>query len=210
MFYATFSKVNNLMENKKSELKIPFTIYKDEIKTTASVDTRISGYGIIFSGILIISLLIIIFNFKKLTKKEKEIIVLLSLIIIGITFFISEGWWARYNPTMYILIIISLYIMFKYNNNLINKIFTSLVILNTLIILSLNSIYTLTESYKINKDFRKMRNKTIEYNLNYGEPIGIISNLDDFNIKYKYNSDIKDNKISYYKYLNYKIGDTSE
>ena len=100
--------------------------------------------------------------------------------------------------------------MFKYNNNLINKIFTSLVILNTLIILSLNSIYTLTESYKINKDFRKMRNKTIEYNLNYGEPIGIISNLDDFNIKYKYNSDIKDNKISYYKYLNYKIGDTSE
>ena len=210
MFYATFSKVNNLMENKKSELKIPFTIYKDEIKTTASVDTRISGYGIIFSGILIISLLIIIFNFKKLTKKEKEIIVLLSLIIIGITFFISEGWWARYNPTMYILIIISLYIMFKYNNNLINKIFTSLVILNTLIILSLNSIYTLTESYKINKDFRKMRNKTIEYNLNYGEPIGIISNLNDFTIKYKYNSNIKDNKISYYKYLNYKIGDTSE
>ena len=198
------------MENKKAELKIPFTIYKDEIKTSASVDTRISGYGIIFSGILIISLLIIIFNFKKLTKKEKEIIVLLSLIIIGITFFISEGWWARYNPTMYILIIISLYIMFKYNNNLINKIFTSLVILNTLIILSLNSIYTLTESYKINKDFRKMRNKTIEYNLNYGEPIGIISNLNDFNIKYKYNSNIKDNKISYYKYLNYKIGDTSE
>ena len=210
VFYATFSKVNNLMENKKAELKIPFTIYKDEIKTSVSVDTRISGYGIIFSGILIISLLIIIFNFKKLTKKEKEIIVLLSLIIIGITFLISEGWWARYNPTMYILIIISLYIMFKYNNNLINKIFTSLVILNTLIILSLNSIYTLTESYKINKDFRKMRNKTIEYNLNYGEPIGIISNLDDFNIKYKYNSDIKDNKISYYKYLNYKIGDTSE
>ena len=211
VFYATFSKVNNLMENKKTDLKIPFTIYKEEIKTTASIDTRISGYGILFSGILIISLLIIIISFKKLSKQEKEIIILLSLIVIGITFGISEGWWARYNPTIYIFVIISLYIMFKYYKSFLTYIFTFLIIINTLIILSINTIYTFKGSYKINKDLFILKNKTIEYNFNYGEDIGILSNLDDFNIKYKYNKDINDNN-TYYNFINYKLisGDVDE
>lgn len=204
VFYATFSKVNNLMDNRKTKLKIPFTIYKEEIKTTASIDTRISGYGIIFSGLLIISIIVIIFSFKKLTKKEKEIIFLLLLIVIGITFGISEGWWARYNPNIYIIIIISLYILLKYYNKSFTKIFSSLILLNTMIIFLLNTSYTIKESYNINKDFKNLKNKTIEYNFNYGAPIGILSNLDDYNIKYKYNK--SDNKnITYYNYLNYKV-----
>ena len=205
VFYATFSRVNNLMKSKKTKLKVPFTIYKEEIKTTASIDTRISGYGILFSGLLIISIIVFIIYFKKLTKKEKEIITILLLIITGLTFFISEGWWARYNPNMYIFIIISLYITLKYGNNLLSKIFILFITINTVIILSLNTLYTITESHRINKELNALKNKTIEYNFNYGEPIGILSNLDDFNIKYKYNKKINNKKITYYNYLNYKI-----
>lgn len=205
VFYATFSRVNNLMKRKTTELKIPFTIHKEEIKTTASIDTRISGYGILFSGLLIISIIILIIYFKRLTKGEKEIITILLLIITGLTFLISEGWWARYNPNMYILIIISLYISLKYDNDLLSKIFVLFITINTGIILSLNTLYTITKSYKVNKDLNMLKNNTIEYNLNYGEPIGILSNLDDFNIKYKYNKRIDDKRKTYYNYLNYKI-----
>lgn len=205
VFHATFSRVNNLMKRKTTKLKIPFTIHKEEIKTTASIDTRISGYGILFSGLVIISIIILIIYFKRLTKKEKEIITILLLVITGLTFFISEGWWARYNPNMYIFIIISLYISLKYGNNLLSKIFVFLVTINTIIILSLNTLYTITKSYKINKDLNALKNKTIEYNLNYSDPIGILSNLDDFNIKYKYNKKVDNKKKTYYNYLNYKI-----
>lgn len=204
VFYATFSKVNNLMEDRTANLKIPFTFDIKELKTTASVDTRISGYGIFFSGILILSLLIIMLKYKKLNKAEKQIIITLLLVVIGITFGISEGWWARYNPTIYIISLIALYVMLKHENRkILYIIFTCIISVNTLMILILNTGYTMIESIKTNKTLFDLKNKEITYNLNYGEPIGLLSNLDDFNITYHY-KDIELTNKTYYNFLNYE------
>jgi hypothetical protein len=202
-FIATFSKVNNLQKSQNYQLKIPFTFSKEEIKESMAIDTRISGYGILFSGLFIISIIILIFYLIKNPKSnEKNIIKIILLASISIIIGISESWWARYNPTTYLILISALYILFKQNNKKLNYLFLTLIIINTSIILLGNSYYSIKESYKINKDLNKLKNKSININFNY-HPTGILYNLNDKHIKYTYINQKLPN-ITYYKYLTYK------
>lgn len=201
LFYGTFSKANNLREHDKTELKIPFTIYKDEIIPATSVDLRISGWGILFSGILLCSLIILIKYYKDY-KNETWI-----LYTLGITLFLlilmSESWWARYTPHFYLFIILSLYVLFKYGKiKIINFVYTGIIIINTLLPLAGNSYYTLKNSISILKEFNNLKNKEIivnEKGMN-----GALYNLKDFNINYKVDSTKTGNSF-YYNLLEYKV-----
>ena len=55
LYYGTFSKANNLRENDKTTIKVPFMVSKDEIVPATSNDLRISGWGVLFSGLLLFS-----------------------------------------------------------------------------------------------------------------------------------------------------------
>ena len=59
-FVATFASTNNLQNGKKYKLKIPFMVSKDELKESMSIDTRLSGYGVLFSGLLLVSIFVLI------------------------------------------------------------------------------------------------------------------------------------------------------
>ena len=199
LFYGTFSKANNLRENDDTTLKIPFTVYKSELKPAMSNDLRISGWGVFFSGILIISIIVLITKYKNY-KKENYIIYSLGITCL-LLLVMSESWWARYNPYFYLFVIYSSYIMLRYNKNkLVNVLYISIIFINSLIPFVGNTYYTFTNSIKIRKDFKKLENKKIividkKYN-------GIYYNLKDYNIKFSFgdNSD----KEMYYHYINYK------
>ena len=199
LFYGTFSKANNLRENDDTTLKIPFTVYKSELKPAMSNDLRISGWGVFFSGILIISIIVLITKYKNY-KKEKYILYSLGVTCLLLVV-MSESWWARYNPYFYLFVIYSLYIMLRYNKNrLINIVYVSLISINSLIPLLGNTYYTFTNSIKIKKDFKNLENKKIiiidkKYN-------GIYYNLKDYNIKFSFGDD--SDKEMYYHYINYK------
>jgi hypothetical protein len=203
-FIATFSKVNNLQSNKTYQLKIPFTFTLEEVKDSMAVDTRISGFGIFFSGLLLISIIVLGKYLIKEKKGRKEI-----LLILGTTIFIivaiSESWWARYNPSTYLILISALYVLLKYNKRkYLNYIIVFLVIINSLVILGGNSYYGISNSYKINRDLSKLNNKEVLINFNRNEMTGIIYNLNDKKIKYEFTKN-KLKNITYYKYLNYEI-----
>lgn len=205
-FYGTFTKVNNLRENDNYKVKIPFSISKSEITDTASIDCRLSGFGVWFSGILIVSLIIIgIYLYKSKETKEKNNIIL-TLVGLGILILIiSESWWARYNPQNYIIAIIALYILFKYNSKKIfNYIFTIILIINSGLILGGNSMFTLKNSINIYKDLSSLKNKEINISFNNGISNGILYNYDDFNIKYNIGNDSYDKKM-YFDYINYEV-----
>ena len=205
-FIGTFSKTNNLQQTKEYKLKIPFTVSKEELKESMAIDTRIGGYGVISSGIFLISLFTIIIYFvKKKTTDEKKSII----IIVGITglliLVISESWWARYNPNTYLTAIIMTYIILKYAKRKYLKYIISLIILlNSSIILFGNTYYSFKQSLIINKDLNKLKNKTVNISFNQGNMTGILYNLDDKNIKYNLvkKKTLKNN--TYYKYLNYE------
>ena len=115
LFYGTFSKANNLREHDKTELKIPFTVYKEEFTPSMSNDLRISGWGLFFSGLLLCSIFILIKYYKNY-KKESWILYTLSITVL-LLIVMSESWWARYTPHFYLFIILSLYILLKYSNH---------------------------------------------------------------------------------------------
>lgn len=200
LFYGTFSKANNLRENDNTTLKIPFTIYKDELKPAMSNDLRISGWGIFFSGMLIISIIILIKYYKDY-KKESWILYTLSITTL-LLILMSESWWARYTPHFYLFIIIALYILFKHNKiKIINTLYIMIITINTLIPLLGNSYYTLKNSIIINRELNRLSDKEIILKENNYH--GIIYNLKDYHIKYTLNDNIEGKEL-YYHYLEYQ------
>lgn len=200
LFFGTFSKANNLRENDNTDLKIPFTFTKSEITPAMSNDLRISGWGILFSGLLLVSVYVFIRYYKQY-KNESWILYTLgvtSLLLVVM----SESWWARYTPHFYLFIILAIYVLFKYSKDkwLIN-IFVVLIIINTLIPFGGNTFYTLKNSININRELKKLTNKEIQVKVNGYN--GIIYNLKDYDIEYKLNDKINGSEL-YYHYLEYQ------
>lgn len=199
LFFGTFSKANNLRENDKTELKVPFYISRSEITPAMSNDLRISGWGVLFSGLLIVSLIVLV-KYYKHYKRENLIIYTLGITTL-LLIIMSESWWARYTPHFYLFIILSLYILLKYNKNkLVNIVYSSLIVINTLIPLLGNSYYTLKNSIDIIKDFNSLKNSSIELNVNGMN--GIVYNLKDYKINYNLDNTINKKEL-YYHYLRY-------
>ena len=140
-------------------------------------------------------------NYYKEYKKESWILYTLAITSI-LMIVMSESWWARYTPHFYLFIILSIYILFKYNKcKFINIIYLVIIIINTLIPLAGNSYYTLKNSIQITKDLNNLRGKEILVNLNGMN--GIIYNLKDQDIKYILSDETKSNEL-YYHYLTYQ------
>lgn len=200
LFYGTFSKANNLRDNDKTELKIPFAVYKEELTPAMSNDLRISGWGILFSGLLICSIIIFIKYYKEY-KKESWILYTLSITVL-LLLVMSESWWARYTPHFYLFIILSLYVLLKYGKyKKLNWLYIILISINTLLPLAGNSYYTLKNSIQIHKDLNNLSGKKIivnEKGMN-----GIIYNLKDYNIKFEIDEKVTGKEL-YYHYLEYK------
>lgn len=93
------------------KLKIPFTTSYEElwrcIRTPGIVYWRISGFGIFFSGLLLVSIAIIIWKLIKLDKRGFLFSYAITnlILIFGFLFGISESWWARYSPYLYLTVI---------------------------------------------------------------------------------------------------------
>lgn len=200
LFYATFSKANNLRENEKTELKVPFMVYKEELTPAMSNDLRISGWGVFFSGLLICSIIILI-KYYPVYQQESWILYTLGITII-LLLLMSESWWARYTPHFYLFIILSLYVLLKYGKcRIVNLLYIGVITLNTLLPLLGNSYYTLKNSISILKDFKAL--KESEIIVNEKKMNGILYNLKDFHINYRLDNEITGKEL-YYHYLEYQ------
>lgn len=127
-FISIFSKTDNITYENEPVLKIPFRIYRSEIRQFEAPDVRIGGFGPLFALIFISEIIIGIYLFIIFYKKEKQNIkyillpvlsILISMILIG------ESWWARYVPQFYLItigVLVLLIYLRKYNNKKIFKI----------------------------------------------------------------------------------------
>lgn len=191
-YYSIFSKSANIgvFNNGEPVLKIPFTYDNYEV-SQITYDTRIGGNGVLFSGIFIISIIIILLKIVLLIK-EKDIdnLILLLIPIFIITLlllFLSDGWWARYSPYLYLIIIISILIL-SCNKKKLVRLF---LLIFCFIILS-NS-YLNFKSY-VEKDvalsgysrekLKELANSEIDICLQNHRFSGILYNLDDYDIEY--------------------------
>lgn len=125
---STFSKAANISEASglKAEYKIPFSISDDEIKELSSCDLRIGGNGLLYSGIVTICLILLIYLLIKAYKKDKKLVFLIiipTLITIIMIFALNESWWARYFPQLHLITLGTLLLLLLNNSKTSKYIF---------------------------------------------------------------------------------------
>lgn len=152
--FGVSENVKSNVTDKDPTLKIPFTFSEQEINEYNRPDLRISGFGVLFSGIMIISIICIIFYLLKLYKLRKFEMLTMVLAFIGISLLlvlITDGsWWARYVPYIYLFPILALILMAMDDNKK-----TKVIMLVLFIIMILNN------GLIINTMFNQYRNKYI-------------------------------------------------
>lgn len=88
-----------------SRFKLPFTVSQDEIQVFWAPDVRTGGFGPLFSGALILSLLILLTYIWKYRHAFKDNVALLLLIALTILSAMPNPmmWWARFAPQFWMV-----------------------------------------------------------------------------------------------------------
>lgn len=216
LFVSLFSRLDNFTAStgRSAVLKIPFSVDWEHERHILNgvVDPRLSGFGIFFSGILLLSVTVIVIKLITM-KKNRNFAVLLTgfLTCIGLTFAISSSWWARYCPYIYFIVLMALYILMDADRKFIRVIFGAA--LSAMILIN-NCLFL----YPINNDLEKSRTASYAISSLGRQKIRVITmtcagvyfNLKDKNVSYiidkKVNEDGKARKLGYMDIL-YKYDD---
>ncbi len=112
-FHATFSECDNIIyaSGAAPKLKIPFTYKIEEFEKLQATDLRISGHGVFFSGILLVSVLVLVccgIFLKRKNPRLFSVTVIPLAITCVLTFALGESWWARYFPQLFLFALFAL------------------------------------------------------------------------------------------------------
>ena len=187
LIISTFSTVKNHNYETKSKIKLkcPLTFRQSELYNLKFTDVRLCGFGIFWSGILILALIQLLL-IKNQNNEEKKIMWLITAIICLSVLSNPECWWARYAPQFWALPVFIVY--FK----IINSDKIMFISIFTIIFMFLNILIYLLAASVVHKEFIYQLN-TIN---NYNKVVRIYSpkkffeysffqKLDNKNIKYK-------------------------
>lgn len=213
--YSIFSNISNSnkLANGNSLLKIPFDISNEDLTILSRNDIRISGFGVWFSGIFIISIISLIYGLiNSYSKKQKllfNILTIVNICSLLLILFISESWWARYTPFVYFISLSALTYLAINNKKVIEKILLFSLIGTMFINIGFFVKYNLIDNYYEQKETRKIINyykhsgKTMHINYYYYFA-GFLYTLDDNDVKYDLKN-VNNSKIQkkIFRYLSY-------
>lgn len=153
LILANFSTTTNYTSKELSKLNKPFDFTFDNYRGM-NQDTRVGGFGSLFSTILLITLVTIIINSKEIVKRStipfNNTLLISILIIFAVSLIFGESWWARYYVVLWLIpIFISIYSF--YNKHFINKMLSILI----LIIMTINCCFVYRQIRLYNEEFSK-------------------------------------------------------
>jgi len=117
LFYSVFSMSENAWPPiKRSTLKLPFTIYKDELRSfDFGTDVRIGGFGPLFGATIILTVLIVVIARKYSSMITSVVIGIIAWTLLSVLVN-PEAWWARYAPQLWIIPILSIVLAIHADN----------------------------------------------------------------------------------------------
>lgn len=195
------------------DLKIPFTTSREEISNYSIPDIRMGGFGPMFSGIFIITVIGLILTLIELIKKKEyeklSVYGILTLTTIILVLALDGSYWARYIPYVFLLPTYLLIHLFKKDIstkkvlNIIGIIVVGIFAINSLLILKTQYHATRSSTGYINERIRELKtyyeeNEYIEINLPHHGLQGVEYNLDDLGIK---NYNLTEEKLKYEGYM---------
>jgi len=102
---STFSHTDNIDINKNARvptLKVPLTFNRVDISELSSPDNRIAGFGIFFSAIFLLTIVLLVaLLFDKRRWLFKSYLTGFAAMLIFSVFMLEEAWWARYVPQLW-------------------------------------------------------------------------------------------------------------
>ena len=104
---SLFSHCTNDL-SKPTSFCFPFYFTIEDLYYTGGYDTKIAGFGVFFSGILLLCLILFPYLYYKIEKKKCILALILLLILFFALLMLPSGWWARYNPYFYLFPIVIL------------------------------------------------------------------------------------------------------
>lgn len=102
----------NSTEKMPTRIKLPFTFSEKELVALGDPDVAVSGFGPLFSGILLLSLVVLVLAFRYRTGATLAALGLIA-IIAGSVLVNPAAWWARYVPQLWIIPLICLWLGFS-------------------------------------------------------------------------------------------------
>lgn len=122
MFLSLFSESMNAHIGNGLEpvLKIPFTYTDDELARLNVCDLRIGGFGVWYSGILLMQIVLIVTLLPGLKRRSPSLFLTTLGYLIptaALSLLLGESWWARYSAYSYFANCIALALLFSFANH---------------------------------------------------------------------------------------------
>jgi hypothetical protein len=92
----------NSTDREATIMKTPFTFKNAELQNYGAPDTAIGGFGPLFSGAIVLSLLILIMAFMFNIPRTLVVLGLLAIVLASV-FINYAAWWARYVPHLWVI-----------------------------------------------------------------------------------------------------------
>ncbi len=190
LFLSIFSESANTYPPDASNLKLPLTIQSiKEREYFTSNDVRVAGFGPLFSGAIILSLIACLLSLRRDLSKTRMTVLLASLLMSSILIN-PEAWWARYVPQLWMLPLLFSILALSLKSNILNFLGYGIIVVLLANILMVSSIY-FENNFKMSQaieqqlsnisnnnqmlivnfdqDFRSNRIRFIEENIKYRE-----------------------------------------
>ncbi len=146
--------------------KIPFTVTADEIGSFYTTDARAGGFGPLFSGVVLLSILIVVLLLTVRSSDADQIsrVIILVCLLLLITVVINPGgWWARYVPQLWLiplLLLLSAQNRFSSKLKIINYVLILVLLLNICMVAYSYYSYQLDITEKINRQISDIKSLT--------------------------------------------------
>lgn len=211
--YATFSETN-IWYDEEPKLKVPFTIKKSEIDSIKYPDVRIGGLGMWYSGIFIISAIILLISLIMMIIKKSKHLWITLLLLFGIIVpipILPVVWQARYYPEIYLIPFVAIVILLLSNKKSIRTLSYVIMILTVVNgLLAFPQVFErINESININNQLvylaeQSQTKKVIISQDNYTF-YGAYYNYIDKGIKYEYEDERMEKGIPIYRGALYRF-----
>jgi hypothetical protein len=165
LFQSIFSESGQVQIESPSKFKIPFTFSINELKIFAREEPRTGGFGPLFSGAFLISIIVFLFVWLG-EKKKPSLVLLLSWVILFVSVLVvPAAWWARYVPQFYFLVIfLGIWSFINTDIAWVKNILLGIFLILLLNITIIKSIYignNILKSIAINEQLKEWKGKSV-------------------------------------------------
>lgn len=189
LLISLFSKTNNDFKNAELSdvIKLPFMFTKQEF--FINYDTRLGGFGFLFSGVLVVTVLSVFFLILKRNEIDKKIILWAASAVLVSVLINPACWWSRLSAQIWLLpIVLIIFGLISKNRKtlFLSQISIGLLMVNVLISGGITILKLQQDNQIVNDFIAKVGDKTIT--LDVSNPLGFQQYYLKFkerNIKYK-------------------------